>query len=897
MRKRIRSGALLCVLALLCAGFGGCGEKHQAPLPAVLQGQSYIFDEQANGTGERLYTLRFTEDGCFLNADGADGVLYRGTVTASADKTLRFSGKGAPADASYTGSAFEDPSVTLTFDGRPMTFAPATETTEYVYLSYLGVFTGSVGGKDAVLILERWFEWYLYTDGTLSRGTYEVFADGSVELTPADGKMIRGTVQNAQPFDLRQTKLSLKLHGKTSTFSFAKPLETYDAAHAMGTYTLSLYPQHVFTIHGVDGFLKAMGTLRMDEGNGTAAYFPRAITNEAEKDYTVSVTKADDTFFFPAKTYLLPRSGNISEETGFGSYWSAGTKLEFIRSAQKTASESARDIFPTAVSTGHHHLPDTDAGLRQVMPSVGTAKPLALLIEFPDFHHPRHVTAEGVQDALFSLEQPDSLSAYYYISSYGKLTIDGTVLGWYCTAQPRSAYDSDSEIMAEAIEHYIENESLRLEDYDGDSDGTVDALYVLWAGNMESGTGMWDSAYRSSWKNSPETWNRKVSGYIFVPGSTIWSSVPPLRCNTNSLVHETGHLLGLNDYYSYDTPDRALPAERVYTGGAPEGGLGGMDMMDANIGDHNVFSKWLLGWAEPTVIEYADIPTLSGRTVTLRPSSRAGDAVFIKLRDADDLYTELFVIESVMPELNAAEYTRLTEPVVRVMHVENSLPETDKNGGWRGFGFAHDNSYTTTKYIGILEADGKDEVLHFAPDKGGEKLSYDPADYFRAGDTVTPDTYPNTNAYDAYGNASVPTGLCITVESVAADGTAKIRLDHAEPKETLHITDVTPAPCVVPYTAEAAVMPQGTKTITLTFDRDVQWTDEPAVRVLTGHSAHETVENVQTKIAGNTLTLSFPTAPKKGETFTLVLPANCVCSTQDASVKNNCSSIFGFIAS
>jgi len=250
-----------------------------------------------------------------------------------------------------------------------------------------------------------------------------------------------------------------------------------------------------------------------------------------------------------------------------------------------------------------------------------------------------------------------------------------------------------------------------------------------------------------------------------------------------------------------------------------------------------------------------------------------------------------------MPELNAAEYTRLTEPVVRVMHVENSLPETDKNGGWRGFGFAHDNSYTTTKYIGILEADGKDEVLHFAPDKGGEKLSYDPADYFRAGDTVTPDTYPNTNAYDAYGNASVPTGLCITVESVAADGTAKIRLDHAEPKETLHITDVTPAPCVVPYTGEAAVMPQGTKTITLTFDRSVQWTDEPAVRVLTGHSAHETVENVQTKIAGNTLTLSFPTAPKKGETFTLVLPANCVCSTQDASVKNNCSSIFGFIAS
>ncbi len=898
MQKQMstRCVALFCVCVLLCLGISACG-KQSPPLPSVLQGQSFVYDEQTDGTGERLYTLRFKRDGCFLNADGGDGVLYSGTVTAHADKSLDFAGKDAPADAAYTGSAFEDPSVTLTFGGKTMRFTPATETTEYVYLSYLGVFSGSVGGKDAVLILERWFEWTLYTGGKLLRGTYEIFADGTLELQQTDGKTIRGTVRNAQPFDLRQTTLSLRLNGKTCTFSFAQPLETYDAAHAMGTYTLSLYPANVYTIHGVDGFLKAMGTITMRGDSGTISYFPRAITNEAEKDYAVSVTKENDTYYFPAKTYLLPRSGNIDAQTGFGSYWSAGTNLEFIRTVQKTADLNVKKIFPNPDGSGRHNLPGTDAGLRQVMPSVGTAKPLALLIEFPDFHHPRHVTAEGVQDALFSLEQPDSLSAYYYLSSYGKLAMDGTVLGWYCTEQTRNSYDSDTEIMAEAINYYIGNEALHLEDYDADSDGTVDSLYVLWAGNMESGAGMWDSAYRSTWTHSPDTWSRKISGYIFVPGSTIWSSVPPLRCNTNSLVHETGHLLGLNDYYSYDTPDRALSTERTYTGGALEGGLGGMDMMDANIGDHNVFSKWLLGWAEPTVIEYAEIPFLSGKTVTLRPSSRAGDAVFIKLRDADDLYTELFVIESVMPELNAAEYTRLTEPAVRVMHVENSLSAAKANGGWRGFGFASDNSYTSTKYISILEADGKDDVLNFAPAKGGEKLSYDPSDYFRAGDTITPDTYPNTNAYDAYGNAAVPTGLCITVESIAADGTAKVRLDHAAPKETLRVQNITPTPCTIPYADEAAVMPHGTKTITLTFDRAVRWTDKENVRVLTGHSAHEAVEGVQAKITGNTLALTFPAAPEKGEAFTLVLPANSLCDVNNTAVINNCNSIFGFIAS
>lgn len=54
----------------------------------------------------------------------------------------------------------------------------------------------------------------------------------------------------------------------------------------------------------------------------------------------------------------------------------------------------------------------------------------------------------------------------------------------------------------------------------------------------------------------PDDFSKKIKGYIFAPGSTLYPSAPPVSYNLNSLIHETGHLMGLNDYYSYDTTDR-----------------------------------------------------------------------------------------------------------------------------------------------------------------------------------------------------------------------------------------------------------------------------------------------------------------------------------------------------
>lgn len=883
--------------------------ENELLLPELLKNQTFVYDELEHGAGNILYTLTFTDNGYKLYNDHGAGIVAEGEVAAGADKSLLFENEQQDFTGSYTGSAFQKPSVSVVLNGKEMTFQLDSESGEYVYLSYLGVYEGEMQEKPALLILERWFEFYLHTDEQLIRGTYDIYEDGTIRFTTADEKVFEGVVkkEHTEEFSAKDIEICLEMTSENTSFTYGEKEVSYEAEHAMGAYTLSIYDTDVFTIHGVDGLLKAMGTLETTNEGGVAEYFPRMITNETDETEKLRVefTNTEEGMIFPDSTYLLPRSGNIDEETGYGSYWTAGTQLEFRKQA---GWEDTEYIVYEKQDTNGKTAPlaevfaDASTDLQQTMPSLGTAKPLVLLIEFPDQRRPRFITATDIENSLFDIENKDSLSAYYYRSSYGNLSIDGTVLDWYCMGKERGQYDSDKEIMREVLDYYIDKQGLDLSEYDANGDGVVDSLYVLWAGNMDSSSGMWSGAYRSTWKNSPEEWETKVTGYIFVPGTTVWSTVPPLVCNVNSLTHETGHLLGLNDYYSYDTTNQK-DDEEAYTGGALEGGLGGMDMMDANIGEQNAFSKWLLGWLEPEIITFEEISLLSEeeKVYTLYPSNEQGDALFIKLKEEDSMFTELLVIEVISSTMNARELTRLEEPVVRILHVDASLDEENLQGNWRGFGFKNENSYTSTKFISILEADGKDEVLNYLPVSAGSKISYDVNDYFRAGDLVTPNTYPNTNGYDIYGNAAVYNGLTIKIESVSPEGETVIRLGYEAQKETLQIESVSPDPVIVPYEKENPTkISKDTEEICVVFQSlegqeiELQETTEDALKKIKLISGNEEIHGYTAELEKNRLNIRLTEGLEENSAYTLVIPAN-ILSSKNPAVTNNYNSIFGFI--
>ena len=110
--------------------------------------------------------------------------------------------------------------------------------------------------------------------------------------------------------------------------------------------------------------------------------------------------------------------------------------------------------------------------------------------------------------------------------------------------------------------------------------------------------------------------NRSAEGNINSPygSSYAWISYDFLDgrknyAETHVAIHESGHILGLEDYYN--TVSGALYQPTGY-----------VDMMDRNIGDHTGYSKMLLNWTTPYVVN-------GNGKITLKPFSTSGDLLLI----------------------------------------------------------------------------------------------------------------------------------------------------------------------------------------------------------------------------------------------------------------------------
>jgi hypothetical protein len=163
-------------------------------------------------------------------------------------------------------------------------------------------------------------------------------------------------------------------------------------------------------------------------------------------------------------------------------------------------------------------------------------------------------------------------------------------------------------------------------------------------------------------------------------------------------------------------------------------------MMDNNWGDHNGFSKVLLGWVEPAVVNEGS------RRLALRPSSSSGDALILMHGDpVADPFHEYFIAEYRCRSGNDIDYP--TDGVL-VWHIDARV---DPDGR-----FLFDNSYTEHKLIRLMEADGLEEIeQNFGADAG---------DFYGPGDVFSSATTPSSHRYDGS-----PTNLLIDdLESTAS---------------------------------------------------------------------------------------------------------------------------------
>jgi M6 family metalloprotease-like protein len=316
----------------------------------------------------------------------------------------------------------------------------------------------------------------------------------------------------------------------------------------------------------------------------------------------------------------------------------------------------------------------------------------------------------------------ESLAAFYRRSSYGLLELSGgSTLGWYRTSYNRSAIAQTltgrESLIKEAL-NYFQGQGYDFSQYDNNGDGMIDYFIVIWTG-PDNGWGKFWWGYQTNFNDA----TYRIGGKRLNSYSWQWESRPAAGTFSPKVaIHETGHALGLPDYYDYDA---AI---------GPDGGVGKLDMMDGNWGDHNCFSKWVLEWITPTVVSNG------AQTLTLYPSATTTNAVLIMPGiTLDNTFSEFFMVQN---RYRTGNDTTIPSDGLLVWHVDAALTTS-------GYDFLYNNSYTTRKLLRLMEADGREEIERNIPATG---------DFYRPG-LIRGATLPSSANYSGQNTGVLMTGI------------------------------------------------------------------------------------------------------------------------------------------
>jgi M6 family metalloprotease-like protein len=209
-----------------------------------------------------------------------------------------------------------------------------------------------------------------------------------------------------------------------------------------------------------------------------------------------------------------------------------------------------------------------------------------------------------------------SVKDFYNESSYNQFDLSVTVAGPYTAANNMSTYGANDAsgndvnprlLVSEAIN--AADATVNFADFDNDLDGTVDGVYIIYAGYGEEAGGGVNCIWAHAWSlASPVTKDGKtISKYSC--SAELSGSTGTTITAIGVICHEFGHVLGAPDYYDTD-----------YTTGGQFDGTGDWDLMASgswnNNGitpaQHNVYTKVkVYGWATATVLTSAQAVTVN----------------------------------------------------------------------------------------------------------------------------------------------------------------------------------------------------------------------------------------------------------------------------------------------
>ncbi len=309
------------------------------------------------------------------------------------------------------------------------------------------------------------------------------------------------------------------------------------------------------------------------------------------------------------------------------------------------------------------------------MPSSGTVNILVIPVQFNNAKFSNAgISEEKVRDVLeeaFFAKNEDgkdtpweSLHSYYDKASFGALNITGDVTRIVTYDADDSKLNGDDtsiaqKITLDAVKQLTESGDLDPTKYDANGDGYIDGIEVVYYtsqsiptsgfGTSEKSGNLWwnfttnvsgtknvkkPGARRIFWSRFDFLTNSYYADVQDESGNPIGNRVNGNAVDAHTIIHETGHMMGAPDYYSYDHL---------------EGAAGCVDMMDQNVGDHNAYTKMAYNWVGPMVVD----GSLDNFEITLPSYTDTGKFILLRNTTTDAWnetpYDEYLVLEYYTP--------------------------------------------------------------------------------------------------------------------------------------------------------------------------------------------------------------------------------------------------------
>ena len=348
------------------------------------------------------------------------------------------------------------------------------------------------------------------------------------------------------------------------------------------------------------------------KGNGHIHYL------ETIDGYTIMKDPNDDTF----KYMVGDKKGDLLLTDIIVNNTNKRNKseLSFLNQIDKNlrfSGEVLKEKSASSESNHSHHDHSHDHGPEYVFPSTGIGRALLLLVDFPD-QISQHTVGEfdnlANQSGYNVNGQTGSFRDYYIDASYGQLTINTDVRGWYTAANGKAYYGEDAftstgarydirprDLVREAVDA-AEADGVNFSLYDGDNDGVVDVVMVIHSGRGQEESGDSDDIWSHKWSlGSQQVTYDGVTIYNYIIQPEKYSSSNTIA-NIGVLCHEFGHVLGLPDLYDRDYSSNGIGSWGLMAGGT----WNNNGKTPANM---SAWTKAQLGWITP--IELSSPTTIS----------------------------------------------------------------------------------------------------------------------------------------------------------------------------------------------------------------------------------------------------------------------------------------------